>query len=140
MRGVILHAWDTGNQLPSDRSKASGIAGAVSGGLTGAVFRGRSNIIPGALVLGFFGWAGQALLDKRTATPATPKENKPKRGFWESMTSIGAVSRLSNDEYAQMLKERMFKLDVEIALLDDKIDALKKNQATKPAEEEEPKN
>lgn len=56
------------------------------------------------------------------------------------MTSIGAVSRLSNDEYAQMLKERKFKIDVEIALLDDKIEALKKNQATKPAETEDPKN
>jgi len=90
--------------------------------------------------MGFFGWASQALRNKWTATPATPKEDKPKRGFWESMTSIGAVSRLSNEEYAQMLKERKFKIDVEIALLDDKIAALKKNQATKPAEEVEPKN
>lgn len=56
------------------------------------------------------------------------------------MTSIGAVSRLSNEEYAQMLKDRMFKLDVEIALLDDKIAVIKKNQATKPAVEEDPKN
>jgi hypothetical protein len=90
--------------------------------------------------MGFFGWAGQAMSNKWTATPATPKENKPKRGFWESMTSIGAVSRLSNDEYAQMLKERKFKIDVEIALLDDKIEAMKRNQATKSVEKEEPKN
>jgi hypothetical protein len=90
--------------------------------------------------MGFFGWAGQAMHSKWTATPATPKEDKPKRGFWESMTSIGAVSRLSNDEYAQMLKERKFKIDVEIALLDDKIEAIKKSQAAKPAVKEEPEN
>lgn len=90
--------------------------------------------------MGLFGWAGQAIHNKWTATPAAPKEDKPKRGFWESMTSIGAVSRLSNEEYAQMLKDRMFKLDVEIALLDDKIAVIKKNQATKPAVEEDPKN
>jgi hypothetical protein len=86
--------------------------------------------------MGLIGWASQAMHNKWTATPATPKETKPKRGFWESMTSIGAVSRLSNEEYAQMLKERKFKIDVEIALLDDKIEAMKKNQATKPAAEE----
>jgi hypothetical protein len=90
--------------------------------------------------MGFIGWAGQAMNNKWSATPATPKENKPKRGFWESMTSIGAVSRLSNDEYAQMLKERKFKIDVEISILDDKIEAMKKTQANKPVETEEPKN
>jgi hypothetical protein len=90
--------------------------------------------------MGFIGWAGQAMHSKWTATPATPKEDKPRRGFWESMTSIGAVSRLSNDEYAQMLKERKFKIDVEIALLDDKIEAIKKSQAAKPAVQEEPEN
>lgn len=40
---------------------------------------------------------------------------------------------LSNDEYAEMLREKALKLDVEIAVLDDKIVALKEQQAREEA-------
>ncbi|KAM0722145.1 hypothetical protein Q7P37_001586 [Cladosporium fusiforme] len=137
-RGLILQAWDTGNLTPSDRTKASALAGGLSGGTAGLIFRGRSNAIPGALAMAFFGFAGQAIHNKWTATPAPAKPEQPKKGFWQSMTSLGLISHLSNDEYAEMLKERLFKVDVEIAVLDDKIAALKKHQAEQAAEKQEP--
>lgn len=87
--------------------------------------------------MAFFGFAGQAIYNKWTAVPAPAKQDQSRKGFWESMTSLGLVSHLSNEEYAEMLKERLLKVDVEIAVLDDKILALKKQQAEQPAEKQE---
>jgi len=86
------------------------------------------------------GYAGQAVHNRWTATPATPKSEKPRRGFWESMTSIGVVTHLTNEQYAEMLRERLLKVDVEIAILDDKIAAIKKDQATQPVQKQDPEN
>lgn len=91
--------------------------------------------------MAFFGFAGQAIHNKWTAAPATAKPDQPKKGFWQSMTSLGLVSHLSNEDYAEMLKERLLKVDVEIAVLDDKIAALKNQQQQtpeQPAEKQEP--
>jgi hypothetical protein len=56
------------------------------------------------------------------------------------MTSIGVVTHLTDEQYAEMLRERLLKVDVEIAILDDKITAIKKDQATQPVEKQEPEN
>jgi hypothetical protein len=86
------------------------------------------------------GYAGQVVHNRWTATPAAPKSEKPRRGFWESMTSIGVVTHLTDEQYAEMLRERLFKVDVEISILDDKIAAIKKDQATQPTEKQDPGN
>jgi hypothetical protein len=52
------------------------------------------------------------------------------------MTSIGLVTHLTDDQYADMLRERLLKVDVEIAVLDDKIAALKKDQAVQAPEKQ----
>jgi hypothetical protein len=79
--------------------------------------------------MGLAGYAGQAWQNWRAAIPVTPQSENPRRGFWESMTSIGVVTHLSDEQYAEMLRERLLKVDVEIAVLDDKIAAIKKDQA-----------
>lgn len=38
------------------------------------------------------------------------------------------MKHLTNEQYAEMLKERLLKVEVEISILDDKIAALKKGQ------------
>lgn len=43
---------------------------------------------------------------------------------------------LTNEEYTEMLRERMLKVDVEIAVLDDKIAALKEQQGSAEAKED----
>ena len=90
--------------------------------------------------MAFAGFAGQAVHNRWTATPAAPQSEKPRRGFWESMTSIGVVTHLTNEQYAEMLRERLLKVDVEIAVLDDKIAAIKKDQAVRPTEKQDPEN
>ena len=56
------------------------------------------------------------------------------------MTSIGVVTHLTDEQYAEMLRERKLKVDVEIAILDDKIAAIKKDQAAPPVEKQVPGN
>lgn len=90
--------------------------------------------------MAFAGFAGQTIHNRWTANPSAPQTDKPKRGFWESMTSLGVVTHLTDEQYADMLKERLLKVNVEIAVLDDKIAALKKDQASEPSEEQKPDN
>lgn len=117
----------------TDRTKASALAGGFSGSFTGFLFRGRSNVIPGALGMAFFGFAGQAIYNRWTAVPGQQMSEKPKKSFWQSMTNLGLVEHLTDEQYAQMLKERQLKVDVEIAVLDDKIAALRKQQQEREA-------
>jgi hypothetical protein len=88
--------------------------------------------------MGLAGYAGQAWQNWRSALPVTPQSEKPRRGFWESMTSIGVVTHLTDEQYAEMLRERLLKVDVEIAVLDDKIAAIKKDQSVQVPEKQEP--
>lgn len=73
-----------------------------------------------------FGAAGQYVHNRYTA----PKEVKPRENFWKRMSekSWTPFKVLTNEEYTEMLRERMLKIDVEIAVLDDKIAALKEQQ------------
>jgi len=90
--------------------------------------------------MAFAGFAGQAVHNRWTAKPAVPRSERPRRGFWESMTSIGLVTHLTDEQYAEMLRERLLKVDVEIAILDDKIAAIKNDQAVQSVEEQSPEN
>lgn len=73
-----------------------------------------------------FGAAGQHIYNRYTA----PTDVRPRENFWKRMSekSWTPFKVLTNDEYAEMLRDRMLKLDVEIAVLDDKIAALKEQQ------------
>ncbi|KJX99284.1 hypothetical protein TI39_contig364g00012 [Zymoseptoria brevis] len=124
----IIHAWTTESRptTPLDRTKASAIAGGFTGGLIGFITRGRSNAIPGAIMFTLFGAGGQHVYNKWTAAPSA----EPKKNFWRRMSdkSWTPFKVLTNEEYAEMLKEKMLKLDVEIAIIDDKIAGLKEQQ------------
>jgi hypothetical protein len=87
--------------------------------------------------MGLACYAGQAWQNWRAAIPVVPQSEKPRRGFWESMTSIGVVTHLTDEQYAEMLRERLLKVDVEIAVLDDKIAATKKDQAVQVPDKQE---
>ncbi|KAI7526485.1 hypothetical protein KC331_g16931 [Hortaea werneckii] len=118
----------------SELYQASGISGAVSGGLVALVTRGRRNVLPATLMWGLSGLVGQATYNAFYAKPAVVVEG-PKETFWERMAkkSWTPIKYVTNDEYAEMLREKMLKIDVEIAVLDDKIAELKKQQAQEEA-------
>lgn len=140
-RTFILQAWTPTKHAPSpsDRTKASALAGGISGGASGLLFRGRQNALPGALVLAAFGFVGQTVVNRWQARPV---DDKPSKGFWRSITpEFSWMRHMSNEEYAGMLREKLMKVDVEIAVLDDKIAALRKeaeaqDETKKPSESE----
>ncbi|TKA76704.1 hypothetical protein B0A55_03937 [Friedmanniomyces simplex] len=139
-RSAILRTGLAGEQASSDLVKASSLAGGVSGGLIAVITRGRRNLLPGTLMWSFFGGVGQ-LAYNRYASSSTARQNIPSEDFWTRMAkrSWFPLKALSNEEYAGMLREKMLKVNVEIAILDDKIAALSKQQQVESAIIEEPK-
>lgn len=92
-----------------------------------AIMRGRSNVLPGVIMFSLFGTAGQWAYNRTFGSPKVESE-EPKKNFWQRVgeRSWSPMKVLSNEEYAAMLRERQLKLDVDIAVIDEKISALKK--------------
>lgn len=124
-RSSVLQAWTVDDKvLPSkDLTTASAISGGITGGVVGLLVRGRANVVPGTIMFAIFGAAGQHFYSGWSA----PTDRQPKENFWKRMSdkSWTPFKMLTNDEYSDMLKEKMLKVDVEIAILDDKIAALR---------------
>lgn len=102
--------------------QASAIAGALSGGVTALTFRGPKNVIPGVVCIATFGAVGQALYNRYD------RRDTAKPGLWRSLTSArwSPLQSISDETYSSMLKEQLLKTQAEIAVLDDKIAALKR--------------
>lgn len=68
------------------------------------------------------------MYNKWSIAPRRSESKGP--GFWQRMSekSWTPFKVLSNEEYANMLKEKMLKIEVEISIIDDKIAALKSQQ------------
>jgi len=73
-----------------------------------------------------FGCLGQIAQNSFSSQPAA----EPKEPFWKRMaqSSWSPVTVMSDEQYADTLREKMLKVDVEVAVLDDKIAALRKQQ------------
>ncbi|KAF4307791.1 hypothetical protein GTA08_BOTSDO04380 [Botryosphaeria dothidea] len=143
-RGIRPNGGNVDTFSQKERVKASTIAGGFSGGIVAAVTRSRSHIIPGAVMFSIFGFAGQHLydfLDSRHAARFEEAAAADKAADSKSWLRKLADSRfspvkvLSEDEYEQMLKEKLLKVDVEIALVDESIDKLRQQSQT-PADPE----
>jgi hypothetical protein len=133
-RSIILKAWIPLDQSPTtvDLIKASSVAGGVTGGVMGALIRGRSNIFPGVLMFTLFGLSGQTAYDyfsrSRAATSQTTEH-----GFWRRMSekSWSPVTVMTDQQYVELLNDKMLKVDVEIAITNDRIAALREEQQKK---------
>jgi hypothetical protein len=64
------------------------------------------------------------------------KPHVPDDGFWMRMgrKSWFPARVMTDQEYSDLLKEKMLKLDVEISIIDDRIAALRKQQALEAGE------
>jgi hypothetical protein len=78
---------------------------------------------------GFAGqWAHNAIESSKMRREG--EDAKPRQGFWEGMSGRGwsLMKVMSNEEYAERLKNQQLVVDAEIAVLEDKIAALRKKQ------------
>ncbi|KAH0277300.1 hypothetical protein KCU91_g3285, partial [Aureobasidium melanogenum] len=130
-RSFIFQAWDTGKGLTkSDKVSASTIAGGVAGSGVGLLTRGPRNVIPGAIMFSLFGFLGQTVSNSYDKTNL-PASDEPQLNFWQKFASLKwmPVTVLKDGEYEDMLREKQLKLEAEIALVDERIAALKAQHA-----------
>jgi hypothetical protein len=133
-RGAPLHTRHDLSPTPSDRLRASTVAGALTGSSLGLLFRGPRNVVPGTLMFALFGWAGQhgydyldgrnsAEVQERRAGKVVERENfmqKVAKSRWSPM------SVLTDAQYEEMMRERLLKIDAEIAILDERIEEFRR--------------
>jgi hypothetical protein len=87
---------------------------------------GPRNAIPGAIMFSLFGFLGQTASNYYDKTDM-PISDEPQLNFWQRLASLKwmPVTVLKDGEYEDMLRERQLKLEAEIALVDERIEALK---------------
>lgn len=75
--------------------------------------------------LGFFGQSAYNILDKRNNAQVLAE--KPQDGLWLRFmkSKWSPMSVLSDDEYEKLLREKMLRLDAEIALIDERIEKMR---------------
>jgi hypothetical protein len=137
-RGTPLLPRDDLNPSSSDKVRASTIAGAFTGSSLGLLFRGPRNVIPGTIMFTLFGWSGQHgynFLDKRNSQELREKahlraigEDKPKDSFLTKIAKSkwSPMSVLTDEQYEEMLQEKLLKVEAEIAIIDERIEGVKK--------------
>jgi hypothetical protein len=137
-RGIPLLPRDDLHPSPSDKVRASTIAGAFTGSSLGMLFRGPRNVIPGTMMFTLFGWSGQHgynFLDKRNSQELRDQahlraigEDKPKDSLVTKFAKSkwSPMSVLTDEQYEEMLQEKLLKVEAEIAIIDDRIEGVKK--------------
>lgn len=138
-RELLIHAWNGEENLSkTEKVMASGVAGGVAG-MSGALLRSRSNILPGMLVFSVLG-AGSTLIAQQMGPSAADLERERLRrpsaetfAQQEAAKKRGGIldwkyspmTRLSDRDYEKRLEERLLRVDAEIAIIDDTIKSLK---------------
>ena len=95
--------------------------------VTDRISASKRHIIPGAIMTGLIGCAGQSgyetFSEKKSdinSVDSRPLMERLSESKWMPLKS------LSNEEYAQMLNDKLLRLEVEISMIDDKIANLQK--------------
>ena len=135
-RATIIHRYYP-SPSQKDRLTASTAAGGITGGTIGGLFRGPRNVIPGTIMFTLFGYLGQTVyntLDARhseqlasDAQAVAEGNEKDGKRFWERVAEMkwSPLKVLSDEEYGNMLKEKLLRVEAEIALVDEEVERLK---------------
>ncbi|KAF2681524.1 hypothetical protein K458DRAFT_371967 [Lentithecium fluviatile CBS 122367] len=136
---------------PRERIQASTLAGALTGFSLGFLFRGSKNVIPGTIMFSLFGWGGQKaynFLDERNSeavrkesleSEPVVKEERPTIMDRMAKSKWIPLKSLTDEEYEQIMGERLLRVEADIALIEDKIQELRKQQKEMDAQQEKDK-
>jgi len=85
----------------------------------------RANILPGAAMIGLMGLAGQS--GYNLFSEAQRSESSPRRSIMQRLTESewAPLKALSDQQYEEMLQQKLLKIDVELSMIDEKIATLK---------------
>lgn len=89
-------------------------------------------MVPGIIMFGIFGFAGQKLYNLADAKRIEEEEAKMSPGykkdnFWKRVANSkwSPMKVLSDEEYEAMLQEKLLSVEAEIAIMDDNIKKLR---------------
>lgn len=119
---------DGTDTLPSQRKDLiySTVAGSLSGTVGGA-FRGRANIVPGAIMMGLAGLGGQVSYNILSAAAIRPHDRRPLL-VRLSDSKWWPLKVLSDEDYERELTEKIIAIEAEVSMIDDRIRALKQGR------------
>lgn len=121
-RQLVIASRGPESPTPVSPIIASSIAGATAGGVGGAL-RSRRNILPGMLFFGLAGAVGQKVVDMRDSKEDV--EGEKGSGFGWMNGKWSPVKVLTDQEYEVMLREKILRVDADIAIVDESISAVK---------------
>lgn len=92
----------------------------------------------------FFGYVGQTIYNKLDARYSeqvaveNQKEKEEKKGFWNKVADMewSPMKKLSDEEYGNMLKERLLRVEADIALVDEELEKLRIEERVTNARDE----
>jgi hypothetical protein len=147
-RGLPLIVRKDLEPSPKDRIFASTVSGTFTGVALGLLFRGPQNVVPGAIMFSLFGYGGQhayEYFDRRNtetleklAKPKTQEEMRLESETWVQRALKSKwmpMTVLTDDEYIEKMTEKKLVLDAEIAIVDERIEEIKKKARETPTTE-----
>lgn len=136
-RTSILRVWGESKVTPGDKVLASGMAGFVGGccfGLTRRFAFIRRDLFNAVLFSLFFA-GGQKIYNIVDARQLQQqKARKPvseKKSLFDSKWN--PMQRFSNEQYVERLNKALLRIDAEIAIIDEDIEALRSQDAARKA-------
>jgi len=141
-----MHTRDDLTPSSSDKLRASTAAGAFTGLTLGLLFRGPRNVVPGMVMFSLFGFSGQqgyAYLDGRNevalrelADAKDRGDTQPKDNFVQrfAKSKWSPMSVLSDEEYEEMLRERLLGIEAQIVIVEERIEGVRREEEKKVRE------
>ncbi|KAM0480457.1 hypothetical protein ACHAPX_004288 [Trichoderma viride] len=127
-RSVTVRAMGGDQQLrPVDKTIASTVGGSAAGAVAGLI-RGPGKILPAMVMWGVLGAGGQ--MAANGLSNRKPKVKDENDSWFRSKWS--PLKKLTDQEYVDMMEEKILRVEADIALIDDRITELKSiDQTTK---------
>ncbi|KAM0352456.1 hypothetical protein ACHAPU_002123 [Fusarium lateritium] len=121
-RSIVVKAWGGEEILKNGhKTMASAIAGTAAGAV-GGLIRGPKNILPAMLVWSTVGAGGQIIANRMAARKPKVQDENDETFF----TRWTPLKKLTDQEYRDMMAEKMLRIDADIALIDDRVVELRK--------------
>ncbi|RAL14892.1 uncharacterized protein BO97DRAFT_403928 [Aspergillus homomorphus CBS 101889] len=131
LRENILKYQFENNADSKQRAYVSALSGGIAGGTVTRLLGGR--LIPGVVFFSALGYLGQSTYNaidawqlEKANTPSKPILQRIADSKWIPLKS------LSDDDYRGILREKLLSIEAEIAILDEKIEALEKLKSQGP--------
>ncbi|EQL36976.1 hypothetical protein BDFG_01603 [Blastomyces dermatitidis ATCC 26199] len=130
LRSNILRVQFDDKPTVGQRAFASSVSSGLSGGAI--AFSIHRRFIPGAVIFGIAGFLGQKSYDVIHGWQLSRDQTAPRKPLFQRMLESKwmLLKPLPDDEYVGMLNEKLLAVDAEIAVIDDKIAALKRLEAS----------